>query len=562
MKPVLQTCFSVFFLSLLFNILLPKISVAQSLVWQKVVGGNGEDSLTAMSVGKNQTFVVCGCSKSAVSGNKSEPNLGGFDYWVVKMDFAGNVLWNKTFGGAKDDMATAIIHTTDGGYLVGGYSISETSATKSSISYKQSNDYWVLKLDANGNKVWDKTYGGVYTDKLTTLAQLPNGNYVAGGYSFSAAGGMKTPANIGSENTADFWLLTLAADGSVLSQKVYGGTSHDVVNSVLPAGGNDVYAFGYSYSNKYTGYKTVLPAGNNDYWFVRTDAAGAIKYEGGFGGDRSEFLTSAQMLPDSSLILGGYSNSPASSSKSGSFLGVTDYWIVKTTTGKAKLWDKTIGGAGGDYLTSVQPTADGGFLLGGYSNSNKGFSKGENSKGGFDYWIVKTNSAGDMMWNRTLGGSGNDMLVKICEIAPNQYIAAGTSSSPKSGSKTSGTVGASGAGDFWVLRLNGPASLTAMETAFVSNNIAEPNKNEYILDASPNPASSVMTVRYRVPEAKKGTLVLYSSTGVELQNVHCLFPVHYPPVTLNVATLPKGAYHLVMYTGNKQEVLRKTVLKQ
>ena len=146
------------FCTLLAGFMIPvcTFSQAPSVIWQKTVGGSNTDSVSAISIGANNTFVVCGSSNSKKSGNKTQGNAGGFDYFVVKMDFAGNLLWNKTFGGSKDDFATAIIATSDGGYLVGGTSISDKSTSKSTASFKKSKDYWVIKLDANGNKLWDK----------------------------------------------------------------------------------------------------------------------------------------------------------------------------------------------------------------------------------------------------------------------------------------------------------------------------------------------------------------------------------------------------------------------
>ncbi len=446
---------------------------APSIVWEKTIGGNGSDSLSALCIDKSKAIVMCGSSRSSVSGSKTQDSVGGYDYWVVKTDSSGNIIWNKTFGGTKNDIASAIIATSDGGYLVGGTSISDLSGSKSSNSFS-SNDYWVLKLDVNGNKVWDITLGGLYTDVLTSLAELPSGNFIVGGNSFSDIYGTKTTKNIGSENTADYWVLIIDKNGTLVSQNIYGGTSDDALASVSPYGVGSIFLAGSSYSLRAAGYKSNSPIGNNDYWIVKTDLAGNNLYDAEFGGNRSDYLTCMQVLPDSSIILGGYSNSDAGSSKSSAFLGVTDFWVVKLKPNGALQWDKTIGGASGDYLTSIQQTKDKGFLLGGYSNSNTGNNKTDNSKGGFDYWMVKLDSKGNILWDKTVGGSGDDILSDAYETDSEKYVMAGTSFSPQSGDKSAGTSGGS---DYWIVSLKGnsdvlPVTLVSFAASLRQQDVA------------------------------------------------------------------------------------------
>src|SRR3954452_23373146 len=133
---------------------------APGILWQQTIGGSNSDVLTSMALDSDKSVVLCGYSNSNVSGNKSNASFGGYDYWVVKLDPNGKTLWNRTFGGSKNDFAAAVISTSDGGYLLGGSSISDLSGSKNNKSYGFSYDYWVLKLDANGNKVWDRTLGG------------------------------------------------------------------------------------------------------------------------------------------------------------------------------------------------------------------------------------------------------------------------------------------------------------------------------------------------------------------------------------------------------------------
>ncbi len=520
----------------LFSFLFCAIATAQNTLppreeWQRTIGGNEADSLTSMCIGNNKSIVACGASRSGISGNKTSANEGGWDYWIVKLDSTGATVWNKTYGGSKDDVASSIIATSDGGYLVGGSSISEKSGSKSSNSNVKSYDYWVIKLDANGNKLWDKIYGGAFTDMLTSVAQMPSGNYLIGGYSFSDIYGQKSMKNIGSQNTGDYWTLIIDASGKILSQNSYGGTSDDALSVVLPSGVSGFIAAGSSYSLRSAGNKTKVPAGNNDYWLVRTNLEGAIQYEGNFGGNLSDYLTSLQLLSDNALILGGYSNSDAGGAKSGAVLGYADYWLVKVRPNGNQQWDKTIGGALGDYLMSVQQTKDKGFLLGGYSASGIGNNKTEPSRGGNDYWIVKTDSSGNVLWDKTLGGSGDDKLIAVYETDSNKYVAAGTSFSAASGDKISGTVGNTGKGDFWIVSLNGNASV--LPVTLLSFTAATQGDN---VIANWSVANQSGVSRYEVERSVDG--VTYSSiAGLPVQSLTTYHATDANAKQLSVETL-------------------------
>jgi hypothetical protein len=474
-----------------------------------------------MCIGADNSIVLCGYSNSANSGNKTSASFGGYDYWIVKLDANGNILWNKTYGGSKDDFAAAIINTADGGYLVGGSSISNKTGSKSSNSYGQSFDYWVLKLSADGSKVWDQTIGGNSTEKLTSLAEMPkslfllDGVYIIGGYSYSNNNGYKTKANLGPENNSDYWTVLLNKDGSQNSQHIFGSTGHDVLTNVSPAGSTSFYAAGYSYSDKSVGNKTQNTFGNNDYWLIRSSLQGVYEYQGNFGSTLSDFLTCMQVLPNGSLVLGGYSNSDQANSKTGAFFGVTDYWLVKLKPDGTKQWDRTFGGINDDYMTAVQQTKDKGFITGGYSNSNTGKTKTTNSRGVQDYWLVKTDSLGNVQWDKTIGGSRGDTLTAIYEIAANDYIVAGTSNSPISGDKSSGVIGGNLATDFWVMRLKPTASLTgktSITNTSATGKTADAGDN-YELEIMPNPVSDVLTIRYRAAAESKVSFVIYDVGG-------------------------------------------------
>jgi len=502
------------------SVIISCIAVAQnpSISWQTTIGGNSNDSLSDIKPTADGGFIVCGKSKSDISGNKSNNAIGSFDYWIVKLDSRGRVKWNKTFGGLADDSNPYIIQTPEGGYLAGGKSISNISGNKTEDAINFSYDYWVIKLDKNGNVQWDNTIGGIQLEAVRGLATAAdNKGYLIAGYAHSNAGYDKSELNRGSSVWSDYWVVKLNKSGGVKWNKTYGGGNEDVLTSFKSTSDGGFIMGGHSYSPaEYE--KTDSFLGNCDYWIVKIDANGNKLWDKTIGGKFSDYQTSVSQTSDGGYILGGYSNSPASFNKTGAWRGGTDYWVVKTDTYGNLLWEKTIGGSGIDHLSSVQQTADKGYIIGGISNSDAGYEKSENSKGGNDVWIIKLDSTGNQIWDKGYGGAGNDMLSSITEISAGEYIIGVTSNSPASGDKTVATVGATGENDYWVIRLTSAASAKSaqavqnIQSAVTSSN-SKPLTQKLSLRVSPNPVKDIAMVQYTALTNGRVTLTVYDNNG-------------------------------------------------
>jgi hypothetical protein len=323
---------------------------------------------------------------------------------VVKLDAAGNKEWDRTFGGSESDNLSSLQQTSDGGYILGGYSNSPFSGDKTEAS-RGGFDYWVVKLDAAGNKEWDRTFGGSESDNLSSLQQTSDGGYILGGSSFSGINGEKTEANKGGcveviNCPSDYWVVKLNAAGNKEWDKTFGGSDSDELYS-LQQTSDGGYILGGSSASPISGDKTEAPRGTGwhgspgwyDYWVVKLDAAGNKEWDRTFGGELGqeppEALSSLQQTNDGGYILGGTSDSPISGDKTEASRGLTDYWVVKLNAAGNKEWDRTFGGSESDNLSSLQQTSDGGYILGGTSASPISGEKTEASKGGSDYWVVK-----------------------------------------------------------------------------------------------------------------------------------------------------------------------------
>ncbi|MBK6484947.1 MAG: T9SS type A sorting domain-containing protein [Chitinophagaceae bacterium] len=421
---------------------------APEIQWQNTIGGSGFDYLYSIQQTSDGGYILGGSSSSYISGDKSEASLGGSDYWVVKLDATGAIQWQNVIGGSGSDDLVSIQQTSDGGYILGGYSYSDISGDKTEASLG-SLDYWVVKLDATGAIQWQNTIGGSNYDQLSSIQQTSDGGYILSGYSSSGISGDKTEAYQGG---FDYWVVKLDATGAIQWQNTIGGSDYDVLYSIQQTSDGGYILGGYSDSG-ISGDKTEASKGGEDYWVVKLDAAGAIQWQNTIGGFYNDyFLGSIQQTSDGGYILGGDSESGNSGDKTEASKGGADYWVVKLDAAGAIQWQNTIGGSSHDRLYSIQQTSDGGYILGGWSQSGISGDKTEALLGGNDYWVVKLNGNGVIKWQNTIGGSSIDDLYSIQQTSDGGYILGGRSESGISGDKTEVLQGGI-AYDYWVVKL-------------------------------------------------------------------------------------------------------------
>ena len=184
-------------------------------MWDRSYGGTEPEQFATIDSTADGGFVMAVASSSPASGNKTSPSFGMDDLWVVRVDEAGNRLWDQSFGGSGEEFAAQIRQTADGGYILAGSSASGISGNKTTPFYGGPNypwaggDFWVVRLDANGNKLWEQSFGGSKGDQLQSIMQCSDGGFILAGFSASPADGNKTTEQFGS---GDFWVIKLAPD--------------------------------------------------------------------------------------------------------------------------------------------------------------------------------------------------------------------------------------------------------------------------------------------------------------------------------------------------------------
>jgi hypothetical protein len=377
-----------------------------AITWARTYGGASKDPAYAVQQTTDGGYVVAGWTGFGA---------GSYDFWVLKLDAWGNITWQKTYGGAGMDgtFSTDIQQTTDGGFIVAG----ETSSFGAG-----SRDAWVLKLDASGNVTWQKTYGGAAGDYTYSIQQTSDGGFVVAGGTNSFGAG-----------SYDAWVLKLDVSGNVSWQKTYGGAIGEIANSIQQTtDGGFVVA----------GQTGAFP--DYDAWILKLDVSGNVAWQKTYGGSSDEEAYSIEQTTDGGFVVAGYTDSFGA--------GGNDFWVLKLDVSGNVQWQKTYGGVDFDHAESVQQTADGGYVATGQTES---FGAGLS-----DFWVLKLGASGNVTWQKTYGGADWEEAYSIQQTSDGGFVVAGRAAS----------FGA-GADDTWVFKLDANGNMDASCT-FITDTAA------------------------------------------------------------------------------------------
>jgi hypothetical protein len=304
------------------------------------------------------------------------------------------VAWDGTFGGVDDEVAYAVQQTDDGGYIVVGETRTFGAGGR---------DVWLLKLHAGGSLAWSRTFGGPEDDVAYDVQQTGDGGYVLAGETHSF--------RTGSAVKSDFWLVRTDATGNELWNQRHGNTE-------LP-GVLDLPTVDEAHAVQETGDGGYIMAGwtmagpSNDFWLVKTGVSGEYLWDRQFGGSSQDQAYAVRPTADGGYVLAGKTDSQGA--------GASDFWLVKTDAAGNEEWNKTFGGPLVDEARDVRQTADGGYILAGFTWSyGAGFA---------DFWMVKTDASGNEEWTKTFGGTTKDVAHAVRQTEDGGYVLAGWSES-------------------------------------------------------------------------------------------------------------------------------------
>jgi hypothetical protein len=312
----------------------------------------------------------------------------------------------------------------------GGFILAGTSNSSKSIDKKDDcigdKDIWIIKLNAKGAEEWQKTLGGYSQEKTHSIAQTKDGGYILGCTSSSGKSGSKTEESFGSE---DCWILKLDYKGNIEWQKTYGGDYVDELRSIEQTTDGGYIVGAYSNSS-YSGSKEQEAIGEGDYWIFKLDKDGTMSWQKTIGGNGDDHLYVTHQTYDGGYIIGGNSNSVNGGDKNSGNVSGTDVWLLKLQQDGGILWQKTYDFGEVDNITSLLENEDHTFLIGCYSKGkNDRLSRKSKSQedGTEDFIAIKLNENGEEIWKKTAGSNGIDILKKVVETRDGGYLLAGTS---------------------------------------------------------------------------------------------------------------------------------------
>ena len=354
--------------------------------WNKTYGGIGGDY--------GESMVRTSDGGYALAGYTNSSGAGGYDFYLVKTDVAGNVQWSRTYGGKNVEQGYSVIQTSDGGYALAGLTISFGAG---------SDDAYLVKTDSSGNMQWNKTYGGVGSEYAFSVVQTSDGGYALAGETYLGP------------SSDDAYLVKTDSSGNMQWSKTYGGAKTDRFNSIVRTrdGGYALTGFTYSFG-----------AGIDDVYLVKTDSSGNLQWNKTFGGTGYDGAYSLVQTSDNGYVLTGSTTSFGASNG-----GV---YLVKTGSSGNLQWNKTYGN---NVLgQSVIQTSDGGYAVAGWTTAASGGT-------GIDAYLVKTDGTGNMQWSKNYGGRNGDFAQAVLQTSDGGYILAGTTYSYGSGKS-----------DFWLIK--------------------------------------------------------------------------------------------------------------
>ncbi|QMU31044.1 T9SS type A sorting domain-containing protein [Adhaeribacter radiodurans] len=482
-----------------------------SAQWNNRYGGAGNDAFTVVIKTADGGYLSGGYTNSGISGDKSQSSRGLNDYWIVKSNAAGKKLWDKRFGGTGDDYLNTIIQTSDGGFLLGGSSLSEVSGDKTQAS-RGNRDFWIVKISSTGIKQWDKRYGGSGYDELKKVLQLSNDEYVLAGLSNSPVSGDKTQASRGGQ---DFWVVKISGNGTKIWDKRYGGSLNENLEGLALTLDGGYLLGGSSYSG-ISGDKTQNSRGGSDYWVIRVNSAGTKVWDKRFGGSGEDNLMDLGSTGTNTgnFFIAGHSTSGAEGDRSQNSQGGKDFWMLKINASGDKLFDKRFGGSSDEGLRTILLTSDGGYLLAGRSESDQSGDKTQGNQGSSDYWIVKTTSTGEMLWDKRFGGNGYDEIRTAAQTEDGGFILGGRSDSDASGDRTQPSQGGY---DYWLVKVapqNSPIIAERQVAPVVPATVQEATLD--LLKAYPNPFREKVKVNFTLPQTQPASVKVYDNQGREI----------------------------------------------
>lgn len=474
------------------DFLLIKLDSAGVISWSKTFGDGFSDIATTVKQTSDNGYIMVGGTRCYGAGQ--------YDLFVVKTDALGNLSWAKAIGGSSIDAANSVQQTSDGGYIVAGFSYSYSG---------DSSDIFVIKLTSTGTTSWATSIGGTGEDVVTNcIQQTTDGGYIVAGWTTSfGAGG------------SDFFIIKLASGGNVSWARVIGGSSDDAANAIQQTSDG-----GYLVVGNTTSYG----AGGQDVLVIKLTSTGTVSWATTYGGSSLDNPWSTYQATDGDYMVVGETQSFG--------MGGQDFLVMKLGSTGNITWAKTFGGAGDECANWVIQTSSGEFMVAGDAQSF--------GPGGYDVLVIKINQDGTM--------------APTCPW----YPAAVNTSNPTP-SSSSPTVGANELpSNVSVFPTVTSPSVQAVDIC--ADAAVEENKNyiKGNLSCIANPVSRSAVINYQIPVTSKVSLKVYDISGICVKNIlNEEKQAGNYSININTKNLNAGVYLVSLNAGNLRETKKLILVK-
>jgi uncharacterized delta-60 repeat protein len=342
----------------------------------RAIGGTNYDYAYSIQQTSDGGYIVAGYTNSF--------GAGSYDFLIIKLDSSGNIQWSRAIGGTNYDDARSIQQTSDGGYIVAGYTYSFGAGSA---------DVLIIKLDSSGNIQWSRAIGGTYFDEARSIQQTSDGGYIVAGRTTSFGAGYY-----------DALIIKLDSSGNIRWSRAIGGTNEDGAYSIQQTSDGGYIVAGVTNS---------FGAGNFDSLIIKLNSSGNIQWSRAIGGTYFDEAYSIQQTSDGGYIVAGVTESFGA--------GYSDALIIKLNSSGNIQWSRAIGGTYNDVANSIQQTSDGGYIVAGWTNS---FGAGNSNS-----LIIKFNSSSGTQWSIAIGGTNGNVANSIQQTSDGGYIVAGWTNS-------------------------------------------------------------------------------------------------------------------------------------
>ncbi len=371
---------------------------------------------------RDNGFIVAGLDSAYISKNSLINKWSTGKPMIAKLDSVGNVTWfryqNVSSFGENNGCFLSVQQTFDRGYVAAGYAAQKALGNSGGDPLNFDHDLYVARWNENGTVQWEKTFGGAnfggLDDRATSIHEVNGNSFIVAGFTGSTDGDVSGNHSF----YFDAWLLRLDATGNVIWKKCYGGTGSDSAYAILPTPDKGFIVAGSSTSNN---GDLNANFGASDAWVFKIDSLGNLLWQKNYGGNGDEAFKSVTLNNDGTYTFVGYSSSTNISGAANS--GKNDLWVVKTDLNGQVIWSKLFGGSADEQGFSVAATPDGNNLISGYTESNNGIVSGNH--GAADTWLLKADPSGNLIWQKCIGGSGDDGGLSCTSLTERDYMIAG-----------------------------------------------------------------------------------------------------------------------------------------